>query len=186
MEKAHLTPPEPKREAPHSSRERILDAAEMLVAERGYAAASISLIAKVSGLPSSSIYWHFESKEDLLAAVVERGARRWLEAQPKWPSFKGDFSKFLQATGKAAEKHPAFVRILMMIMLDRSEGAPRARMMMSNLWRDVESSFEHIITSHFHLGRDEAGHRTAARLARFLMAFLDGAFVDSHIDPKGM
>src|SRR6266496_2327682 len=59
-------------ESQGGSQDRILDAAERLVAERGYTAASISLISKASGLPASSIYWHFGSKEGLLAAVVER------------------------------------------------------------------------------------------------------------------
>ena len=91
-----------------SSRERILDGAEKLLAERGYAAASIALIAKTSGLPASSIYWHFDSKENLLAAVVERGARRWLDSQPRWHSFKGDFAAFLRAIQKATEAQPPF------------------------------------------------------------------------------
>jgi len=31
-------------------------------------------------LPASSIYWHFEDKDDLLAAVIERGFANWLTA----------------------------------------------------------------------------------------------------------
>src|SRR5262245_65267756 len=90
------------------SRERILDAAERLVAERGYTAASISLISKASGLPASSIYWYFGSKEGLLAAVVERAARRWLPAQSRWLSNTNDLPAFLRATGRAVSEHPDF------------------------------------------------------------------------------
>jgi AcrR family transcriptional regulator len=62
------------------SRERILDAAEQLLTERGYAGTGIAAISRASGLPASSIYWFFQGKQDLAAAVVERAADRWLEA----------------------------------------------------------------------------------------------------------
>src|SRR5712692_6207453 len=123
-------------ESTGGSRERILDAAERLVGERGYTAASISLISKASGLPASSIYWHFGSKEGLLSAVVERGAERWLPAQSHWLSFGGDLPEFLRATGNAVSEHPDFVRVLMMLALDRRDGTPAAREAMRTVWRD--------------------------------------------------
>ncbi len=169
-----------------SSRERILDGAEKLLAERGYAAASISLIAKTSGLPASSIYWHFDSKENLLAAVVERGARRWLDSQPRWHSFKGDFAAFLRAIQKATEAQPPFLRILMMLILDHSSTSPRVRRTMSNVWLDVLTRIQHILAEHFRLGSDARGHEIAERMARFILALADGAFVDSYIDPDGV
>ena len=58
------------------SRERILDAAERLLAERGFSGTGIAAISRESGLPASSIYWFFSNKEDLTAAVIERPSRR--------------------------------------------------------------------------------------------------------------
>ena len=52
------------------------------MAERGYAGLSIAAVKKKSGLPSGSIYWHFESKEALLLSVIEQAAARWLEVLP--------------------------------------------------------------------------------------------------------
>jgi AcrR family transcriptional regulator len=172
-------------EAVGGSRERILDAAERLVGERGYTAASISLIAAASGLPSSSIYWHFGSKENLLAAVVERGAQRWLRAQARWSSFHGDLSAFLRATGQAAAQHPDFLRVLVMLMLDGREGNPQARQAMRTVWRGVEARLERILAEHFGLGTGKRDVEFAAHLARFTLAFIDGAFLDSQIDPEG-
>src|SRR5215212_8700604 len=65
-----------------ASRELILDATERLMATKGYAATSISDIRNACGLPPSSIYWHFGSKEGVLAAVMERGADRFFAAIP--------------------------------------------------------------------------------------------------------
>lgn len=60
-----------------SSAEAILDAAEKLMADHGYAATSISAICRASGLPVGSIYHHFGSKAGVLAAVMERGTVRF-------------------------------------------------------------------------------------------------------------
>jgi AcrR family transcriptional regulator len=181
---ARITP-DADGEASTGSRDRILDAAERLVGERGYTAASISLISKASGLPASSIYWHFGSKEGLLAAVVERGARRWLPAQSRWLSDGGDLPAFLRETGRAVSEHPDFVRLLMMLMLDRRDGVTAARDAMRAVWRDVEGRMRHVLADHFDLRSSETDLELAERLARFIMACIDGALVDSQIDPEG-
>jgi AcrR family transcriptional regulator len=178
-----LRGPAPNAQA--GSRDRILDAAERLVGERGYTAASISLISKASGLPASSIYWHFGSKEGLLAAVVERGARRWLPAQSRWLSSGGDLPVLLHDIGRAVAEHPDFVRVLMMLMLDRRDGVPAARQAMRAVWRDVEGRMRRILATHFGLGSSRRDAELAERLARFVMAFVDGALIDSQIDPEG-
>jgi AcrR family transcriptional regulator len=177
--------PDTDGEASTGSRDRILDAAERLVGERGYTAASISLISKASGLPASSIYWHFGSKEGLLAAVVERGARRWLPAQDRWLSYGSDLPAFLRATGRAVSEQPEFVRLLMMLMLDRRDGVTAARDAMRAVWREVEGRMRHVLAEHFDLRSSKSDLELAERLARFIMACIDGALVDSQIDPEG-
>ena len=54
---------------------RILDAAEELFSERGYAGTSLREVAAVVGIRIPSLYNHFESKETLYAAVLERVLR---------------------------------------------------------------------------------------------------------------
>jgi TetR/AcrR family transcriptional regulator len=56
-----------------STATRILDVAERLFAERGYAAVSVREIAGQVGLNQASIYNHFPSKQALYEAVLERG-----------------------------------------------------------------------------------------------------------------
>ena len=53
--------------------ERILDAAEELFAERGYAGATLRDVATRVGVRPPSLYNHFASKDALYAAVLERG-----------------------------------------------------------------------------------------------------------------
>jgi len=59
--------------------ERILDAAEALFAEHGFAGTTLRGVASVVGLRTPSLYNHFPSKESLYAAVLERGLRPLLE-----------------------------------------------------------------------------------------------------------
>ncbi len=55
---------------PTEGRERIVQAAAALFAERGYYGVSISDVAQSAGLVKSSIYHHFENKEALYIAVL--------------------------------------------------------------------------------------------------------------------
>ena len=55
-----------------TTRDRILEAAAELFAERGFASASMSAIAEQADLTTGALYGHFEGKAELLLAVVER------------------------------------------------------------------------------------------------------------------
>ena len=53
-----------------------MDAAEELFAEKGYARTSFVDVAERSGISRGSIPWHFDNKDGLLIAVVERALDR--------------------------------------------------------------------------------------------------------------
>ncbi|MER7008496.1 helix-turn-helix domain-containing protein [Dactylosporangium sp. NPDC000555] len=54
-----------------TAREEILDAAAELFAERGYAATSTRMIAEMVGVRQASLYYHFSTKEQILAELLE-------------------------------------------------------------------------------------------------------------------
>lgn len=56
-------------------REEILDAAIRCFREKGFHAASMSSIAKAFGMSAGHIYNYFDSKEDIIEAIVNR----WLD-----------------------------------------------------------------------------------------------------------
>jgi AcrR family transcriptional regulator len=70
----------PRRSKGERTAERILDAAEALFAERGYAGTTLRDVATAAGLRTPSLYNHFPSKDSLYAAVLERGSRPVFEA----------------------------------------------------------------------------------------------------------
>ncbi|MCL4650013.1 TetR/AcrR family transcriptional regulator [Burkholderia multivorans] len=59
-------------------RERLLDAAEALIYSGGIHATGVDAIVKRSGAARKSFYSHFESKEALVVAALERRDARWM------------------------------------------------------------------------------------------------------------
>lgn len=51
------------------SRDKILRAATSVFAEKGFEAASMDDIVQASGVSKGGIYWHFKSKDEMIAAV---------------------------------------------------------------------------------------------------------------------
>jgi AcrR family transcriptional regulator len=57
-----------------TSRRQVLEAAVRALARRGYANTSVSDIARAAGMSKGAVHYHFESKDDLIAKVLEHCA----------------------------------------------------------------------------------------------------------------
>ncbi len=60
--------------AQKDTRTLILDAAQALVQRQSYSGVSFQSLAKAIGIKKGSMYYHFESKEELVVAILERAA----------------------------------------------------------------------------------------------------------------
>lgn len=58
--------------APDATRDQILDAATRVFAEKGYGGARMDDVVAAAGLSKGTVYWHYKSKDGLLAAVMRR------------------------------------------------------------------------------------------------------------------
>ena len=73
-----MTGPNKKRHVARSAedlaakKDLILDAAMALVIDKGYAKATISGVAKQAGIGRGTVYWHFDSKDELFYALTLR------------------------------------------------------------------------------------------------------------------
>lgn len=72
---------------PHETKRRILDVAARLFRQQGYAAVSLRSIAKAANMQAGSLYYHFDSKEELISEILNQGidsvhdeVRRTIEA----------------------------------------------------------------------------------------------------------
>lgn len=55
----------------HESKAHILATALAVFAEKGFARASMNDIVRASGLSKGGVYWHFKSKDELIAAIFD-------------------------------------------------------------------------------------------------------------------
>jgi len=58
----------------------LLEAAEAIFAEQGFAGATTAAIARRAGVPKANLHYYFATKEALYRAVVERVLNAWLAA----------------------------------------------------------------------------------------------------------
>jgi TetR/AcrR family transcriptional regulator len=96
--------------------ERILDAAEQLFAENGYTGTTLRDIAARAGLRNPSIYNHFDGKESLYLAVLERGLRPMLQLFTKLASAaaegRGIDLRLVDGLLEVLAEHPKLPRLL--------------------------------------------------------------------------
>lgn len=170
------------------SRRKIVDAAAALMAERGFAGTSIAAVSQRSGLPSGSIYWHFESKEALLGAVVEEGARRWFDALPGDDSLPSDPTErataLLDAVVRSLEQHPEFLRLLLVIALERREVDATSLAVIRRVRELALGRIRKLLSVLLESFDPKLAHRLAEEFAPFVLCVADGAFVAQHIDPE--
>src|SRR3954454_18761750 len=73
------------------TRERIQTVAIRLFTERGYEATSLREIAEELGVTKAALYYHFKTKEDIVASLIDDRAQKldelieWATAQPRTP-----------------------------------------------------------------------------------------------------
>jgi AcrR family transcriptional regulator len=134
--------------APRQDNRRVLllDAAARLFSERGFNATSMRDIAKAVGMLSGSIYYHFESKEEMLLAVYEEGVRAVAEqvetavASHTEPWARLEAACAAHLSGLIA--HRDYARVMIQTSPDEAGGAGgRIR----ELRRDYESRFRRLI-----------------------------------------
>lgn len=89
-------------EAPASDkRTRIIEAAEQLVHEQGFARTSLADIARGSGVPLGNLYYYFKTKDEIGEALIERKAAATAAARAAWdaePEPRERLVAFIQAT----------------------------------------------------------------------------------------
>ena len=173
--------PTKKQQQGEQSRELILDATERLMATRGYAATSISDIRKACGLPPSSIYWHFGSKEGVLAAVMERGADRFFAAIP---TSEGAATQ-LAVLSTLQSQHPDFLRLFYMLSLERGND-PAVATVIRRVRDTAIRRFRDAITPLLPAGAPPSkAERVITELTAVAVALSDGLFFAEHLEPDG-
>ena len=180
----HTTAPRPRarnrRADGERSRQRIIDAASTIAADRGYDGTSIAEISRRCGLPASSIYWHFQDKDDLMSHVIEKSFTAWNEA---WDiSDEGNILLRLPTIAEqlldALENHPEFIRLCLPLALLKRNDDPRPRRMYLQMRKDIVDRLCTIATTHFSFVPEE--RRVA--IVTYMVSGVEGLFVDHEMN----
>jgi TetR/AcrR family transcriptional regulator, cholesterol catabolism regulator len=130
------------------TRERILDAAATEFRNHGYAGARLSDIAARIGMKAGSLYYHFESREALVEAVMARGiARTQAALEQKLASLPEDASHLTRIEA-AIETHlllllqqgdsaSASIKLIWQVPLDVRERALAQQRAYGALWSSL-------------------------------------------------
>lgn len=164
------------------SRELVLDAAERVMAEDGFEAATVARVVEASGIPMSSVYHYFGSKEGILVAVMERGAERFFADLPAPDARVGTPAEHLNGVvstaAQALDSHPSFLRLLIVFAIqpprpeiDAVVGRVR-ELALGRLRQQISIAFG-----------DDPRSTTTDELARFALAMFDGTFLAAQTDP---
>ena len=161
------------------SRARIIDAAAQIAAERGYEGTSVAAVSAKCGLPASSLYWHFTDKDDLIAAVIERSFGSWLSAW-RLPDGGQPRERMVEMAGQALTallESPDFLRLGLMLALERRPVEPRARTMFLR----VRDEAMRAITANIKEIAPGLTDAQATQLTTFALAGADGLFIAKEI-----
>jgi AcrR family transcriptional regulator len=159
---------------PPSTRDRIVAAASKLFYSEGIRAVSVDAVAEKAGITKRTLYYHFSSKDDLVAAYLEARDQPNLALFKRW---------FAEAEGGLAEKvraifthlaasarHPkwkgcGFLRTS--AELANMPGHPAIKIGVAH-----KKGFENWLSSTF----EAEGMANATTLARQIVLLLDGSF----------
>ena len=162
------------------SRQRILDAATAVAAERGYDATTISAVSELSGLPPTSIYWHFADKDDLIAAVIDRSFETWSQAL-RLPEHgtAGERAREIGAQVAAAlQETPDFLRLGLKLALDRRPVELQAK---TRFLHSRNAAFDRFADAIRAVAPGLAADKVEL-LTTYLIAGADGLFIANEID----
>jgi TetR/AcrR family transcriptional regulator, cholesterol catabolism regulator len=128
-------------------RVQLLDAAARLFCDRGFHATSMRDIAKAVDMLSGSIYYHFNSKQEMLLAVYAEGARRIGELVDAAVERETDPWDRLEAAGAAhlnalSVTHRDYAQVMIRTLPQEANGIGNQ---LRDIRRDYEAKFRRLI-----------------------------------------
>lgn len=156
------------------------------MSERGFAGTSMSALLKESGASSSSFYWYFSSKMDVLDAVMQRGADRFFTAveieAPTSAEPRDRIRELLLRSAMLVRERPQFLQLVFLTGTLDSDAARRQE----SVIRQVRANGLRSLHDGIELAYRPWGEAVAADIADSLapaaLAMFDGLFLASRID----
>jgi len=167
---------------PAVSRERILQVALETFAEKGYSAAGVDALAARSGIAKTAIYYHFGSKEGLLAAAIERASSAWIEGI-RSAAQEGDgpddrLRRALAGMRAMVEERPWILKLIQVLALEVGDDKPEIQATIRGIVRRARDTIVQGMREALGLELQEA-----ELIASIFLALYDGVAFGHHVDP---
>lgn len=114
------------------TRRRILDAAALVLRRKGFAGARLADIARVAGMRAGSLYYHFDSREALVAEVMRTGVDTVFEQVTRRLAELPPETGHVERLTLAMEIHLSFV-------LERSDYASATIKLIGEVPKDIQA-----------------------------------------------
>jgi AcrR family transcriptional regulator len=167
------------------SKDRILDAAFAIMCEHGFAGTAISAVERRSGLPATSIYYHFGSKDGLGAAVVQREAGRWLnhlhDLEKQSTDLRTQVREHMQHVTQLLDERPEFLQLLILLTFEHSSGRADTLEVIRTIRLEARSFLLTVMREILAPMGDES-ERLAERVTRLTFALIEGLFVENQVN----
>lgn len=126
------------------SRLRLIEAATELIGERGYRATSVNDICRHAGVAKTALYWHFDNKEGLLAAVLEALTGRWIEELQKRAYRRvlphQRLEELVDGWRQILEEEPQLIRLPVFLQLEAADHSDAIQEALRTLFARAESA----------------------------------------------
>ncbi|WP_367573481.1 TetR/AcrR family transcriptional regulator [Streptomyces griseoaurantiacus] len=170
-----------------NSRDLILDAARSLVTSQGYDGMSVSDLCARSGLPASSIYYHFGNKLGVLAALLDRTFQELHAQFPNPASFReGDpldrFEAWVTTACASLDRRPDYLRLLLAVSVGRHKDTEMVRSTVRRIRDYAHTSWAEALTPVFAPDGGTENEELVDRLAVLGRAMTDGLAVTNSFD----
>jgi TetR/AcrR family transcriptional repressor of nem operon len=170
---------------PARAREHLLDAAEELLLVRGYGATQLDRVAEHAGVSKGAVFYHFETKEALAEAAVERFFERLVSDGAALAASAPNASAVTRLLGHvdavaALTKTPALARgcLLGVVTMECSETSPQLAAAAGNALEKWRQALTVLIED---AGAERGLELDAPALAKaFLSAVEGGLLLDRH------
>ncbi|NOX36268.1 MAG: TetR/AcrR family transcriptional regulator [Calditrichaeota bacterium] len=151
-----------------ATRQKILQVALQLFAERGYFGTSIDLIARRCQISKGLIYHYFQNKQEILVAILEEGMQaghELLKGLDEIPDPYQQFAVMIERSFNEILRNEAYWRLYFHVLLQS---------MVLELFRDKLMQFYQEFTHYFQELLKKMGVSNPDVEARLLIALLDG------------
>jgi AcrR family transcriptional regulator len=171
------------------TRRRLLDAAEVVFAQRGFHGASVDEIAREAGATTGALYSNFSGKEDLFLAMFERSAQADVR----------DYAEIFTTQATPEEQTRAVADLWMRILRERPNyfplviefwayamREPRLRDPLAERFRTLRAASARLVTQGAERHGISLSPEFAQRLGLLITALGNGLALEKLLDPDAI